>query len=122
MARRMRVDPRTTTVARPNKAKREYVKRYERNPGHPPAEGYMINGRLHVYDGRHRRQAAINTRRKLAVDVYSSHEDFARNSRYARGDACCFHQLAKGKPRLTYRLAQRWIKMQVGLLAVPVPA
>jgi hypothetical protein len=32
---------------------------------------------------------------------------------------CCFRQLVKGKPRLAHRLAQRWIKMQVGLLPVP---
>jgi hypothetical protein len=39
--------------------------------------------------------------------------------RQYHGGECCFRQLVKGKPRLAHRLAQRWIKMQVGLLAVP---
>jgi hypothetical protein len=30
---------------------------------------------------------------------------------------CCFRQLARGKRRLGVRLAQRWVKIQLGAIA-----
>jgi len=80
MPRVEKLDPRKTTV-HDHRLNPDAVKFYEANPrGRYHNSGGVVvaqrdaNGNVHIYNGAHRRQAAINTGRKLEAVVYGPDE------------------------------------------------
>lgn len=73
MPRNENLDPRKTTT-RGGSVSSKHVQRYQSNPGGRVMAQRDHNGNVHIYDGAHRRQAAINKGRKLPAKVYGPNE------------------------------------------------
>ncbi len=73
MPRNENLNPRRTTT-RGGSVSSKHVQRYARDPGGRVMAQRDHNGNVHVFDGAHRRQAAINENRSLPAKVWGPDE------------------------------------------------